>query len=206
MPIDPNLLFGATLEHVALTLTSVALAVLLGVPLGLYLARHRFLSGPVLAVVGVIQTVPSPALLGLMIPLLGIGKKPALVALFAYALLPIVASTFSALDALDRAALEAARGMGMRPTQVLIKVALPLGLPVLMRGIRVATVINVGVATLGALIGAGGLGTFIFRGIALVDTKTILTGAIPAALLALLFDGALALLERALVPRGLRER
>jgi osmoprotectant transport system permease protein len=141
-----------------------------------------------------------------MIPLFGIGKKPALVALFAYALLPIVASTFSALDALDRAALEAARGMGMRPIQVLTKVALPLGVPIVMRGIRVATVINVGVATLGALIGAGGLGTFIFRGIALVDTKTILTGAVPAAVLALLFDGGLALVERALVPRGLRER
>lgn len=206
MQVDTALLWSATLEHVALTLTSVALAVTLGVPLGVYLVRHRFLSGPALAVVGVIQTVPSPALLGLMIPLLGIGKKPALVALFAYALLPIVASTFSALDALDRAALEAARGMGMRPTQVLIQVALPLGLPVVMRGIRVATVINVGVATLGALIGAGGLGTFIFRGIALVDTKTILTGAVPAALLALLFDGALALVERALVPRGLRKR
>jgi len=206
VPIDTQLILSAILEHVALTLTSVTLAVALGVPLGVYLARHRFLSGPALAIVGVIQTVPSPALLGLMIPLFGIGKKPALVALFAYALLPIVASTFSALDSLDRAALEAARGMGMRPTQILTKVALPLGLPVVMRGIRVSTVINVGVATLGALIGAGGLGTFIFRGIALVDTPTILTGAVPAAVLALLFDGGLALLERVLVPRGLRKQ
>jgi osmoprotectant transport system permease protein len=174
------------------------------VPLGVYLARQRFLSGPVLALVSVIQTVPSPALLGLMIPLLGIGDKPALLALFAYALLPIVANTFTALDSLDKAAVDAARGMGMREWQILTRIALPLGLPLVMRGIRVSTVINVGVATLAALIGAGGLGTFIFRGIAMVDTKTVLAGALPAAGLALLLDALLALLERALVPRGLR--
>jgi osmoprotectant transport system permease protein len=201
MAVELGAILAATLEHIELTLLSLCLACSFGVPLGIYLARHRFLSGPVLSLVSVIQTIPSPALLGLMIPLLGIGKKPALVALFCYALLPIVASTFSALDTLDKAALEAARGMGMRPFQILTRVALPLGLPVVMRGIRVSTVINVGVATLGALIGAGGLGTFIFRGIALVDTRTVLAGAIPAAALALVLDFALAGLERVLSPR-----
>ena len=171
-------------------------------PLGVYLVRHRFLSA-LARDSWCIQTVPSP-LCSLADPLLGIART-ALVALFAYALLPIVASTFSALDSLDRALWMRRAGWACARRN-LLKVALPLGLPVVMRGIRVATVINVGVATLGALIGAGGLGTFIFRGIALVDTQMILVGAVPAAVLALLFDGALALLERALVPRGLRKR
>jgi len=203
-PGDWTSIARATLEHLELTALAVALAVLIGVPLGAYLIRERFLAGPVLAAVGAIQTVPSLALLGLLIPLLGIGEKPALLALFLYALLPIVRNTYAGLGSVEPAALEAARGMGMTPLQVLRKVRLPLAFPVVMGGIRTSTVINVGVATLAALIGAGGLGEFIFRGIAMVDTKTVLMGALPAALLALVLDGLLALVERRSVPPGLR--
>jgi osmoprotectant transport system permease protein len=203
-PGDWTSIVRATLEHLELTALAVALAALIGVPLGAYLIRERFLAGPVLAVVGAIQTVPSLALLGLLIPVLGIGEKPALLALFLYALLPIVRNTYAGLGSVEPAALEAARGMGMTPLQVLRKVRLPLAFPVVMGGIRTSTVINVGVATLAALIGAGGLGEFIFRGIAMVDTKTVLMGALPAAVLALVLDALLALVERRSVPRGLR--
>lgn len=206
MNVDRAALVTATLEHLELTAVAVGIAIVIGVPLGAYLVRERFLAGPVLAVIGVIQTVPSLALLGLLIPLLGIGEKPALLALFLYALLPIVRNTFAGLDGIEPAALDAARGMGMSERQILTKVSLPLALPVVMGGIRTSTVINVGVATLAALIGAGGLGKFIFRGIAMVDAETVLAGAIPAALLALLLDGLLALVERRLTPRGLSRR
>ena len=133
-----------------------------------------------------------------------INRKPALIALFLYALLPIVRNTFTGIDSIDRATLDAARGMGMRERQILVKIALPLALPVVMGGVRTSTVISVGVATLAALIGAGGLGKFIFRGIAMVDMKTVMMGAVPAAMLALVLDAALAVVERRLVPRGLR--
>ncbi len=203
--VDWQALLVATAEHLELTAIAVGIAVAIGVPLGAYLVRQRFLSAPVLAVVGTIQTVPSLALLGLLIPLMGIGDKPALVALFLYALLPIVRNTYAGLSGIDPAMVDAARGMGMRPRQVLFLIALPQALPVVMGGIRTSTVINVGVATLAALVGAGGLGKFIFRGIAMVDMPTVLLGAVPAALLALALDGLLALLEHKLVPVGLRE-
>ena len=203
--IDWPALLSATLEHIELTALAVAVAVVIGVPLGAFLTRERFLAGPVLAVISLIQTVPSVALLGLLIPFLGIGEKPALLALFCYALLPIVRNTYTGLDSVDPAAIEAARGMGLRESQILRKIALPQALPVVFGGIRTATVISVGVATLAALIGAGGLGKFIFRGIAMVDMKTVLLGAIPAALLALVLDLGLAVLEKRLVPAGLRD-
>lgn len=193
----------ATLEHLELTALALAMATLIGVPLGAYLTRFRELAGPVLGIVGIFQTIPSLALLGLLIPVLGIGEKPALVALYLYALLPIVRNTFAGLDSIDRAVLDAARGMGMRERQILVRISLPLALPVVMGGIRTSTVMCVGLATLAALIGAGGLGRFIFRGISMVDSKEILMGAVPAALLALLLDGVLGLVERRLVPRGL---
>ena len=203
--IDWSALLSATVEHIELTALAVALAVVIGVPLGAYLTRERFLAGPVLAVISLIQTVPSVALLGLLIPLLGIGEKPALLALFLYALLPIVRNTYTGLDSVDPAAIEAARGMGLREGQIVRQIALPQAMPVVFGGIRTATVISVGVATLAALIGAGGLGKFIFRGIAMVDMKTVLLGAIPAALLALVLDLGLAALEKRLVPLGLRD-
>ncbi len=194
----------ATLEHLDLTLTAVVLAVIFAVPLGIYISREKKVSGSVLGVTSVIQTIPSLALLGFMLTLLGIGAKPAIVALFLYCLLPILRNTFTALNEVDPALKEAAKGMGMSSMQALVKVELPLSLPVIMAGIRTAAVITVGIATLCALIGAGGLGKFIFRGIALNNSGLILLGVIPSAVLALIIDFVLGRVERVLVPKGLR--
>jgi osmoprotectant transport system permease protein len=150
------------------------------------------------------QTIPSVALLGFLIPLFGIGTKPAIVALFLYSLLPIVRNTYTGIEQVDPAAIEAARGMGMRDRQILFRVTIPQALPVVMAGLRTATVSCVGIATLAALIGAGGLGTFIFRGISMLNTPMVLAGAIPAAVLALTLDGLLALVARWITPVGLR--
>ncbi|MDR8392014.1 ABC transporter permease/substrate-binding protein [Aliifodinibius sp. S!AR15-10] len=191
-----NEIVEQTGEHIGLTLVALAIALAIGIPLSLYLTRNRKIAGTVLGAVGVIQTIPSIALLGFLLPLLGIGATPAIVALFLYALLPIVRNTYAGIDEVDPAVLEAARGMGMTDGQVLRKVELPLAVPVIFAGIRTATVINVGVATLCALIGAGGLGEYIFRGIALNNMDMILAGAFPAAALALIFDYILGLIER----------
>jgi len=177
-----------TLEHIGLTFISLLLAVLVGLPLGILIARKRKLSGTVLGIAGVLQTIPSIALLGFMIPLLGIGPKPAIVALLLYALLPIIRNTYTGITGVDGAVKEAATAMGMSRKQILFKVELPLAMPVILAGIRTATVITVGVATLASYIAAGGLGEFIFGGISLNNTNMILAGAIPAALLAIIFD------------------
>jgi osmoprotectant transport system permease protein len=195
-----------TLEHLGLTFAALAIAVAIGLPLAIACTRYRRMAGPTLGAVGVIQTIPSIALLGFMIPLLGIGAVPAIVALFLYALLPIVRNTYAGIDEVEPAVVEAARGMGMTDRQILTKVELPLAMPVIFAGIRTATVINVGVATLCALIGAGGLGEFIFRGISLNNSIMILAGALPAALLAIFFDNLLGFMEsrmqRLLKPLG----
>jgi len=175
-------------QHVGLTFISLLIAVAIGLPLGILIAKRRKLAGLVLSFAGIMQTIPSIALLGFMIPLLGIGAKPAIAALFLYALLPIIRNTYTGITGVDPAVREAAKGMGMTPAQVLREVELPLAMPVILAGIRTATVINVGVATLAAFIAAGGLGEFIFGGISLNNTNMILAGAIPAALLAILFD------------------
>ncbi len=177
-------LLDQTLAHIGLTFTSLLLSILIGLPLGILIAKRKQLSSFVLGIAGVLQTIPSIALLGFMIPLLGIGAKPAIVALMLYAFLPIIRNTFTGISQVNNAVVDAAKGMGMSPWQILFKVELPLALPVILAGIRTATVINVGVATLAAYIAAGGLGEFIFGGIALNNTNMILAGAIPAALLA----------------------
>lgn len=181
-------LLSQTLEHIGLTFISLLIAIFIGVPTGILISRKRRLAAPVLGFAGVLQTIPSIALLGFMIPLLGIGGKPAIVALFLYALLPIIRNTYTGISEVNESVKEAAKGMGMSKRQVLLKVELPLAFPVMLAGIRTATVINVGVATLAAYIAAGGLGEFIFGGIALNNTNMILAGAIPAALLAVVFD------------------
>jgi osmoprotectant transport system permease protein len=185
-------LLEQTLTHIGLTFISLLAAVLIGLPAGILIARKESLSGPLLGFAGVLQTIPSIALLGFMIPVFGIGPLPAMVALFLYALLPIIRNTYTGIREVDAAVVEAARAMGMSAIQILGKVQLPLALPVILAGIRTATVINVGVATLAAYIAAGGLGEFIFGGIALNNTNMILAGAIPAAALALGFDFLLA--------------
>ncbi|MBF9221724.1 ABC transporter permease/substrate-binding protein [Hymenobacter ruricola] len=185
-----------TLQHIGLTAGSLLLGVLLGVPLGLWLSRRPRWAPAVLGVAGVLQTVPSIALLGFLIPLLGIGPAPAIFALFLYSLLPIIRNTLAGIRGVPPAVAEAARGLGLTDGQVLRHVELPLALPVLMAGIRTAAVINVGVATLAAYVAAGGLGEFIFGGIALNNPAMILAGALPAAGLALAFDALLGGVQR----------
>lgn len=186
-----------TQEHLVLTLTALFFACLISIPLGVVLTRMQRSSGPIIAGVGVIQTIPSIALLGFLLPVFGIGFLPAVIALFLYALLPIVRNTFAGIEGVDPAVRDAARGMGMTDWQVLYMVELPLAAPVILAGIRTATVINVGVATLCALIASGGLGEFIFRGIALNNSTMLLAGALPAAVLALVLDGLLGAIEKA---------
>jgi osmoprotectant transport system permease protein len=189
-------LLQQTLQHVGLTFISLLIAVLIGLPLGIYITRNKRVAGIVLGIAGILQTIPSIALLGFLIPVLGIGPKPAIMALFLYALLPIIRNTSEGINGVDPGVKEAAIAMGMTPAQRLFRVELILAFPVIMAGIRTATVINVGVGTLAAYIAAGGLGEFIFGGIALNNTNMILAGAIPAALLAILLDFLLSLVQR----------
>ena len=183
-------------EHLSLTLFSVLLAIALSVPLGIFIYKRQKLSPGVLYAVGILQTIPSIALLGFLIPLLGIGVKPAIFALFLYSLLPIVRNVYTGLNEIDPSITEAARAMGMNKRQVTFRVEIPLALPTIFAGIRTATVINVGMATLAAYIAAGGLGEFIFGGIALNNTVMIIAGALPAALLAIILDALLSILQK----------
>ena len=188
-----------TWEHVWLVAISVGVATLLGVPIGVWLTRRRRARGPVLGGVNVIQTIPSLALFGFLIPVPligGIGARTAIVALTAYSLLPIVRNTYEGIRNIDPAVREAGLAMGMTDRQLLREVELPLSFGVILAGIRLATVIGIGIATIAAAIGAGGLGEFIFQGISMVNNQVILAGAIPAALLALLADAGLGVLER----------
>lgn len=190
---------GLTGEHVLLVLAATFLAVGIGVPVGVALTRRPRFAGVVLGAASVVQTVPSLALLGLLIPLPllgGIGKSTAIIALVVYALLPVLRNTYAGIRSVDRAVLEAADGLGLDAGQRLRSVELPLALPVILAGVRVATVATIGLATVAAAIGAGGLGVLIYRGIATVDERLILAGALPAALLALAADGLLGWVER----------
>ena len=188
-------------QHVGLVATSTVVAVLIGLPLGVLVARRPVWQKPILGMTNVVQTVPSLALFGLLIPVFGIGAWTAITALVLYALLPIVRNTYAGIAGVDPAVREAGRGMGMTDGELLRLVELPLAAGVILAGVRVAVVVSVGVATIAAAIGAGGLGVYIFRGVATVDDTLILAGALPAALLALLADGLLGLAERRLVWR-----
>lgn len=197
-----------TLEHLHLVGVSTGIAILIGIPLGILITRKPGLSRWVLGFANVMQTLPSLALFGFLIPVPligGVGARTAIVALILYALLPIIRNTYTGIVGVNPAIREAGRGMGMTDRQLLLQVELPLALSVILAGVRLATVISVGVATIAAAIGAGGLGVFIFRGVAMVDNQLILAGAIPAALLALLIDFILGWIERRLTPRGERE-
>jgi osmoprotectant transport system permease protein len=194
-------ILSTTLEHVELVLLAMVIAVAIAIPLGIFIVQRPALRTVALGVASVFQTIPSLALFGFLIPIPfigGIGKRTAVVALVLYALLPILRNTYVGLTGIDPAILESATAMGMTPWQVMWRVRLPLALSFILAGIRTATVITIGVATIAAAIGAGGLGTFIFRGVAMVSDAVILAGAIPAASLALLADGLLALLEKRL--------
>jgi len=188
-----------TLEHLKLVAVSIVIAVAIGLPLGVVMTRRPGLSRPILAIANIVQTVPSLALFGFLIPLPfigGIGARTAIVALVLYSLLPIIRNTFTGISGVDPAIREAGRAMGMTDSQLLWKVEFPLALGVIFAGIRVATVIGVGVATIAAAVGAGGLGMFIFRGVSMVDSRLILAGAIPAAALALAADIGLGAIQK----------
>ena len=177
-----------TYQHLQITVVSVCIAVLIGVPLGLLLVHFRRAAPPVQYLLGIMQTIPSLALLGFLIPIAGIGFKPSVIALVIYSLLVIVQNTIVGIQQIDPSIIESATGVGMNKWQILFRVQIPLALPVIVTGIRVATVTCVGIATLVAAIGAGALGTFIFRGINMLDNNLILTGAVPSAMLAVLLD------------------
>ena len=185
----------ASWEHLQLTLISLFLATLIAIPAGIFLTRRKSWAEPVIGVTAIFQTIPSLALLGFMIPLLGIGKVPAVVALTIYGLLPILRNTYTGITGVNPAAIEAGTGMGMTSLQILWMIELPMSLAIIMAGVRTATVLIVGVATLAALIGGGGLGELIFRGIAMANSPLILAGALPAAALAVFFDYALKQVE-----------
>ena len=193
-----------TLEHLWLVGLSTLFAMLIGIPLGIAIAHRPKLNKPVLAGANIIQTIPSLALFGFLLPLPWLGERAdrlAILALTLYALLPIIRNTYIGIRGVDPAVVESGRGMGLTESQLLWQVELPLAVSVILSGVRVAAVISVGLATIAAAIGAGGLGEFIFRGLAMVDNAVILAGAIPAAILALLADVSVGWLERQLRPR-----
>ena len=201
----PRLLLALTGQHIWLSFLAVAISTVIGVAAGVLLTRVRVLAAPVIGIAGILYTIPSLALFGLLIPLIGIGVRPAVLALVLYAQLVLIRNTFVGIRSVDAAALEAARGMGMHGRQLLWMVELPLALPVVMAGIRTTAVMNIGIAAIAAYIGAGGLGTLIFQGISRADSVLILAGALPVSALALATDAALAAVERALSP-GRRPR
>lgn len=184
------------MEHLWITMVSLLIATIVGISLGILISRFVRVSRAVLSFVNIVQTIPSIALLGFLLPFFGIGVTPAIIALFLYALLPIVRNTFAGIEGVDSAVIEAARGLGMTDRQVLTKVQLPIATPVIFAGVRTAMVINIGVATLCALIAAGGLGEYIFRGIAVNNVNMILAGAIPASLLAIILDALLGIAQK----------
>ncbi len=192
-----------TLEHLWLVGASTVLAVLIGIPLGIAITRWPSLNKPVLGSANIIQTIPSLALFGFLLPAPWIGARAdrlAILALTLYALLPLIRNTYTGIKGVDPAVVEAGRGMGMTDRQLLWQVELPLALAVIVAGVRVATVLSVGLATIAAAIGAGGLGEYIFRGLAMVNNQLILAGAIPAAALAISADVGLGWLEKRLSP------
>lgn len=198
-------IFSLTGQHIYLTLIAVAIAILIGVPLGILITRVDRLSGFIIGLANAVQAIPSLALLGFLIPFLGIGSTPSIVMIFLYSLLPIIKNTYTGLANVDKSMIEAGRGMGMTDGQLMRMVQLPLALPVIMAGVRISAVTAVGLTTLAALIGAGGLGQMIYRGISMVNNKMIIAGAIPAMILALLVDFILSVTERIVTPKGLRK-
>ncbi|AJD91129.1 choline ABC transporter permease [Jeotgalibacillus malaysiensis] len=199
-----DLIVEATLEHLYLSFTAIFIAIVISLPLGIFISRNQKVAEFYIGVTAVFQTIPSLALFGFLVPIMGIGFETALIALIIYALLPILRNTYTGITGVDQAVIEAGRGMGMTNSQILFKIELPLSLPFLMAGIRTATVLTVGVATLATFVGAGGLGDVIWRGLQSYNNNLVLAGAIPVALLALLFDFILKTLEKKTTPKGLK--
>lgn len=192
------------MEHIELAGVAVLMSTLVGVPVGFAIANNEKAANVVVGIANIIQTVPSLALFAFMLPLFGIGRTPAIVALFLYGLLPIIKNTLIGIRNVTPSIIEAARGMGMSTFQILYKVQIPMAMSVIMGGVRIATVTSIGIATIAVLIGAGGLGQLIYRGLSMTNTPMILSGAIFSALLAILADFILGIFENKLTSKGLR--
>jgi osmoprotectant transport system permease protein len=199
-----NYLLQLLWQHVSISFMALSLGCLFSLPCGILVTRYKKLSKIIFPIINTIQTIPSVALLGFMIPLLGIGFLPTIIALFLYSLLPIIRNTYTGIKSVDKSYLESAKGIGLSHFQILLKIEIPLALPFILSGVRTAAVIVIGTATLAALIGAGGFGDPIFRGVSTINSNLILIGAIPSALLAIVVDKLLASLENILVSKGLR--
>jgi osmoprotectant transport system permease protein len=199
-----GLILKLTFEHIEITLIAVSISTVIGVAIGIFITRHQRVAAAVIGIAGILYTIPSLALFGMLIPFIGIGLKPTLIALILYSQLALVRNTFVGIVHIDPSIREAGKGMGMSNWQFLRMVEIPVALPVIMAGIRTAAVMNIGTATIAAYIGAGGLGWLIFRGIASVNSDQIIAGAVPVILLAVGVDYLFILLERALTPAGLR--
>ena len=197
-------IFKSMLRHVELVGLSMLFGILISIPLGIFLTRHKRAAGPVLALAGTIQTIPGLVMLGFALIFIGIGLLPAVTVLTLYAILPILRNTYTGITEVDKSYTEASRGIGMTNLQTLFQVEIPIALPTIITGIRLSTVYIVSWATLAGLIGAGGLGDLIWTGLSTYNTNYILAGAIPSAILALIINGLIGLLEKILMPRGLR--
>ncbi|WP_026286220.1 ABC transporter permease [Salsuginibacillus kocurii] len=197
--------WDALQQHMFLVFVSMGIAIAIAVPLGVALTSMRRYAEPVIGVAAVAQTIPSLALLGFMLPVLGIGTNNAIFALTIYALLPVLRNTYTGILEVDQASVQAGKGMGMTRAQILRKIELPLAFPVIMAGIRTSTVIVIGIATLATFVGAGGLGDVIMRGLAVQNSALTLLGAIPAAILAIITDFILKRIENWVTPKGLRK-
>lgn len=199
-----NEILKSLIRHIELVSISILIGILISIPLGIFLTRHKRAVGPVLALSGTIQTIPGLVMLGFALVLIGIGKLPAITVLTLYAILPILRNTYTGITEVDKSYTEASRGIGMTNMQTLFKVEIPIALPTIITGIRLSTVYIVSWATLAGLIGAGGLGDLIWTGLSTYNTKYILAGAVPSAILAFILNGLIGLLEKTLTPRGLR--
>lgn len=198
-----DLIMDAFLQHIFLSFVALFIGILIALPLGMYVSRYRKFAEPVIGITAIMQTIPSLALFGFLVPLIGIGSKTALIALIIYALLPILRNVYAGITGVDQSIIEAGRGMGMTPNQILMKIELPIALPFIMAGIRTATVLTVGIATLATFVGAGGLGDVIYRGLQSYNNALVLAGALPVALLAIMFDFILKWVEKGVTPKGL---
>ena len=200
---EKNEILTLLLQHINLTFLSVLLAVIIGVPLGILISHYKRLNSPVLNITNTIQAIPSMALLGFLIPFLGIGVLPSIFMVVLYSLLPIVKNTFTSIEGINPQMIEAAQGIGLTKFQILFKIQIPMALPVIMAGVRISAVTAVGLMTIAAFVGAGGLGFLVFSGIRTANTNQILAGAIPACLLALFIDWTASIIEKIVVPKGI---
>ncbi len=192
-----------TMQHISLSFTAVGLACLVGIPTGFFIVNHKKAETVVMTLANIIQTIPSLALFAFSMPLFGIGTRPAVFALFLYALLPIIKNTMLGIHNVNPSTIRAARGMGMTTAQIMFQVEIPLAIPTIMGGVRIAAVTGIGIATIATLIGAGGLGTIIYQGLGMGNQPMIMSGAVFSAILALIVDFLLGRLEDALTSKGI---